>query len=162
MRRLPLLFLACSFSCISASAADRAFHEIVEAIAGELHARPTHIPLFGLVNAFTSVARPAGTKHIDLAVFEDLDSRRRAGRDLPTVIREAAGGSWKPFVQVSSKRQGREETVLIFLRQEGRDCHLLITSIERKEAAVVQLLLNQAALESWMSAPQVAAHRAWK
>lgn len=157
---LRLLFIACTLGCINAPAVERGFQEIVEAIAGEFHARPTHVPLFGLVNAVTFVARPAGAKHIDLAVFEDLDSRRRTGRDLPTLIREAAGGSWKPFVQVSSKRPGREETVFVFLRQEGRDCRLLITSIARKEATVVQLRLNQEALERWMSSPRDAARHA--
>jgi len=132
-----------AFGCAMANATDREFKDVVAAISDEFHTRPLHIPFFGLVNVVTYVARPAGTKHIDLAVFENLDSR-----DLPQAIRRAVGGAWKPFVQVWSHR----ETVLVYVRMEGRDCKLLVTSIEPNEATVVQLRLNPEALQRWLAA----------
>ena len=138
---------------LSAGAADREFNEIVQAISDRYHTRPTHIPLFGLVNAFTFVARPAGTSHIDLAVFEDL----REGTMDPAEIRRIVGGNWKPFVQVHSRRN--HEVTLIYLRPEGRDHRMLITSLERHEATVVQLKLNMDAMRKWLDDP---AHGNWK
>src|SRR5260370_1143497 len=78
----------------AAHATDREFKDVVNAIADEFHTRPTHIPFFGLVNVVTFGARPAGTKHIDLAVFEHLDSHDRDGRDLARSIRRAVGSAW--------------------------------------------------------------------
>ncbi len=138
-----------AFTCATASATDREFKDVVAAISDEFHTRPLHIPFFGLVNVVTFVARPAGTKHIDLAVFENLDSR-----DLPQAIRRAVGGAWKPFIQVWSHRGGRSETVLVYVRMEGRDCKLLVTSIEPTEATVVQLRLNPEGLQRWMASPR--------
>jgi hypothetical protein len=145
--------LVAVFCCVAAQATDREFQDIVHAISEEFHTKPTHIPFFGLVNAVTFVARPAGTRHIDLAVFEDLDSNRRAGRDLPKAIREAVGNGWKPFVQVFSKRKGSEETTFLFMRVQGKNTKLLITAVERDQATVVQLLLDSEALERWMANP---------
>lgn len=143
-----------AFTCAMASATDREFKDVVAAISDQFHTRPLHIPFFGLVNVVTFVARPAGTKHIDLAVFENLESRDRDGRDLSQSIRRAVGGAWKPFIQVLSNHRGRSETVLVYMRMDGHDCKLLVTSVEPNEATVVQLRLNPEALQRWMTSPR--------
>ena len=157
MRTLLSALITCVVASTAAHATDREFKDVVNAIADEFHTRPTHIPFFGLVNVVTFVARPAGTKHIDLAVFENLDSHDRDGRDLAQSIRRAVGGAWKPFVQVWSHHGGREETVLVYMRLEGHDCRFLVTSIEPNEATVVELKLNPEALERWLMSPRESA-----
>jgi hypothetical protein len=147
MKYTGLLFLAC---CFHAQAADREFTDVVRAISLEFRTQPMRIPLFGLVNAVTFFVRPAGTKHIDLAVFENLDSRGRDGVDMAASIRTAVGGSWKPFIQV---RSSKGETVLVYLRPHGSDCKLLVATVERREATVVQLQLNPEGLKRWMESP---------
>ena len=148
------IVVACLLSAASAHAADREFSEVVRVISDEFHTRPTSIPLFGLVNVFTAAVRPAGTRHIDLAVFEHLSDHDRQGRNLTEAIVNAVGRSWKPFVQVRSRRNGREETVLVYMRQQGNEWKLLVTAVERDEATVVQLLLNADALARWMASPE--------
>jgi hypothetical protein len=148
-------FLAtCLLTAVSAHAADREFTEVVRVISDEFHTRPTSIPLFGLVNVFTAAVRPAGTRHIDLAVFEHLGNHDREGRNLTESILNAVGRSWKPFVQVRSRRNGHEETVLVYMRQQGNEWKLLVTAVEHDEATVVQLLLNADALARWMASPE--------
>lgn len=148
------LFAACLLTAATAQAADREFTEVVRVISDEFHARPMSIPLFGLVNVFTAAVRPAGTRHIDLAIFEHLSSRDREGRNLSESILNAVGRSWKPFVQVRSRRNGREETVFVYLRQQGNDWKLLVTAVDHEEATVVQLLLNADALARWLESPE--------
>jgi hypothetical protein len=149
--------LAAALCCAALQATDREFRDIVRAISEEFHVKPTHIPFLGLVNVVTFVARPAGARHIDLAVFEGLDARRRAGQDLPKAIRDAVGGGWKPFVQVWSKRKGSEETTFVFMRGEGRNTKLLVAAVERDQATVVELLLDAEALQRWIAQPRRAA-----
>lgn len=151
---------AFTFGSAAAYAADREFSDVVEAISDEFRTRPVRIPLFGLVNAFTYVVRPAGTRHIDIAVFENLDSRNRRGTNLPDAIRGAVGGSWKPFIQVRSMRGGSEESVMVYMRQHGREWKLLVATVEGNGATVVQLLLNPDALQRWIATPlESARHR---
>jgi hypothetical protein len=92
---LATLFLLASFS---ARAADREFTDVVHVISDEFHTRPISIPMFGLVNIVTAAIHPAGTRHIDLAVFEHLGSHDREGRNMSEAILNAVGRSWKPFV----------------------------------------------------------------
>jgi hypothetical protein len=157
MRALRILMVASALCCPAAFGVDRQFGDIVRAISDEFGTRPTQIPLFGLVNAVTFVVRPAGTSHIDLAVFEHLDARNRTGRDLQDIVQKAVGRGWTPFVQVHSRRHGQEEVVLVYMRPEGRDCRLLVTSIEPTEATVVQLKLNPEGLQRWLNSPEESA-----
>lgn len=131
----------------TADAADPEFKDIVRAISDHYRTRPIRIPFFGLVNAVAFVARPAGTKHIDLAVFENL----RGERIHPSSLDRIVGGAWKPFVRVHSNRS--DETILIYMRPHGNDAKMLITTIERHEATVVQLKLNPEALQRWLDQP---------
>lgn len=159
MRPLGIALLAYTLCSTGAHATDREFTDIVRAISDEFHTRPLHIPMFGLVNFVTYVVRPAGTKHIDLAVFENLGPQRHSDRDLAGMIQGMVGGAWKPFVQVRSHRNGGE-MVFIYMRPDGRDCKLLLTTIEPNEATVIQLKLNPDALERWLREPRYAAmHR---
>ena len=152
MQTFRVLLIA-GLCCAAVRATDREFNDIVHAISQEFHTKPMHIPFFGLVNVVTFVAKPAGTRHIDLAIFEDLQSHIRAGQDLPKAIRDAVGSGWKPFVQVWSKRKGSEETTFIFMRAEGKNTKLLITAVEQDQATVVQLLLDAEALQRWIAHP---------
>jgi hypothetical protein len=154
----PLLFIL--LATVSANAADREFTDVVRVISDEFHTKPMSIPMFGLVNIFTAAVHPAGTRHIDLAVFEHLDRHDRSGRDLCESILNAVGRTWKPFVQVRSHRGGHEENVFVYMRQQGKEWKLLVTSIERDEATVVQLLLNPDALARWIADPEHSA-RHW-
>ena len=154
MKLVPVLAAACLLVAVPSKAADREFTEVVHVISDEFHTKPTSIPMFGLVNLVTAAVHPAGTRHIDLAIFEHLSNRDREGRNLPESILNAVGRSWKPFVQVRSHKNGHEETVLVYMRQEGKEWKLLVTAIERDEATVVQLLLNADALARWMASPE--------
>ncbi len=107
MKAALLVAAGWMLSCAVVQGAERGFDEIVRAISDQLHARPLHIPFLGLVNAAAFVAHPAGVKHLDLAVFEDLDLDEHAARNVAQAIRAADGG-WKPFIQVRSGNHGHQ------------------------------------------------------
>ncbi len=135
-------------SCAVLEGADRGFDDIVRAISDQFHTRPMHIPFFGLVNFATFVAHPAGVKHLDLAVFENLDLDNHSARDLAEVIRSADGG-WRPFVRV----RGHAQTVLVYMAEERGDCRLLVLTVETGEVTVVELKLNPETIQAWLREP---------
>jgi hypothetical protein len=134
--------------------AERGFDDIVRAISEQLHTRPLHIPFFGLVNLATSVAHPAGVKHIDLAVFENLDLDEHATLRVAEAIR-SADQRWKPFIRVRSRNHGHEETVMVYMADVSsdtrRDCNLLVITLGPEEATVVELKLNPEGLDVWLN-----------
>ncbi len=139
-------------SCAAMQGAEREFSDVVHAISDQLHARPTRIPFFGLVNFATFVAEPAGVKHIDFALFENLDLSGHAIRDIAETIR-LANPDWLPFVRV----QEHGETVLVYMAQGRSDCRLLVVAVETGEATVVEVRLNPEALERWLREPEASA-----
>jgi hypothetical protein len=150
MKTALLVAASWMLSCAVVQGAERGFDEIVRAISDQLHTRPMHIPFFGLVNAATLVAQPAGVKHIDLAVFENLDLNDHAVKDVAEVIRKSAGGRWKPFVQVRS----REETVIVYMEEDRADCRLLVATVETGELTLVEVNLNPKGLQVWLNDPE--------
>jgi hypothetical protein len=154
MRRILLAAAAAALLSPAVLAVDREFKEIVRAIGDEFRARPKRLPFVGgFVNFVTFFARPAGAKHIDFAIFENLDTRGRTGEEVRDLVQRAVGRGWRPFVQVYSRRHGHQETVLVYMRPEGRDCRLLVTTVERHEAVVVQLKLNPEGVQRWVHYP---------
>ncbi len=146
--------LAATLVSFPAAAADRDFKEIVRAISDEFDTKPVHIPLFGLVNAFTRVVKPAGAKHIDLAVFDDLGSQDHDISALGSKIRKAVGEDWSPFIQVRSSNDGNtSDIVLVYVRPDGHDFKLLITTVEPNQATVVQVKLDPKGMQKWIRDP---------
>jgi hypothetical protein len=154
MKAALILTAVWMLSCAVMQGAERGFDDIVRAISDQFHTRPLHIPFFGLVNFATFVAHPAGVKHLDLAVYDQLDLDDRGARDLAEAIRMADGG-WKPFVRVHS----HAETVLVYMAQQRSDCKLLVVSVEAGEVTVVELKLNPEAMQAWLRAPDAEAVR---
>jgi hypothetical protein len=153
-RAMLILIAVCMLSCAVLQGAERAFDDVVRAISDQVHARPEHIPFFGLVNFATFVAHPAGVKHLDIAVFENLDLDDNSERDIAKAIQGSDHG-WHPFIRV----QGHAETVLVYMAQDRNDCKLLVVAIERGEATVVELKLNPEGLQAWLRDPDASAVR---
>lgn len=145
-------------SCAVVQGAERGFDDIVRAISDQLHARPIHIPFFGLVNFATFVARPVGVKHVELAVFEGLNLNEHAARNIADVMRATHGG-WRPFVQIQSWKNGNEETVIVYLAADRSDCKLLVMTLEPHEATVVEVRLNPEGFEAWLNHPEETASK---
>lgn len=154
MKTSLLVAASLMLSCAVLQGAEHGFDAIVRAVSGQLHTRPTHIPLFGLVNFATFVAHPAGVKHVNLAVFENLDLDDHAARDLAGAIQSVDDG-WRPFVRVV----GHAETVLVYMTQDRSDCKLLVAAIETGEITIVELKLNPEALQAWLREPEASAVR---
>jgi hypothetical protein len=141
-------------SCAVVQGAEREFDDVIRAISDQFHARPLHIPFLGLLNLATFVAHPAGVKHLDLAVFQNLDVDSHAARHLAEAVHKLADGSWRPFLQVRSSNHGHEETVIVYMGDDGADCKLLVMTLEPKEATVVEVKLKPEGLQAWLNHPE--------
>jgi hypothetical protein len=140
-------------TCATASAADREFKDVVAAISEEFQTKPMHIPLMGLVNGFIKVAHPAGTKQLDVAIFDDLDASKGSGRNLAESVRRAVGRWMQPVVQDRETRNGQDQTTLVYMFEKGKDANVLTVIIERDEAIVTEVRLNPEAMQKWTSSP---------
>lgn len=125
------------------------FDSLVRAMESNYGTKRLHIPFLGFANFIVKVARPAGTKDFKLAVFEDVDSSLHPSAERLGTTFQPQG--WKPFVKVVSRKSG--ERVYIYARQSHQDHELLITTLERNEATMVQVRLNAERLAKWVNDP---------
>lgn len=109
------------------------FDWMVRQVSRESGVEPLHIPFFGLARFVVAVGHPAGATDLHLAVFEktEIPPERFA-----TIIDSATGSSWKPMIRVRS-RNG--ESTNIYFRQAGKQVRLLIGTLERNEATLVEV-----------------------
>jgi hypothetical protein len=159
MKACASLLIACAALSASspAFAADREFQDIVKAISEQFGTKPIHIPMLGLARAVIAIAHPAGAKQLNIAIFQDLDERRGSGRDLLESVRLAVGREWQPFVQI---RSDRDQNMLVYMVGKGNDVRLLITTLQRDQAVVVEVKVSPEQMQKWITSPNDAA-RGW-
>jgi hypothetical protein len=152
---LVLILLVCS-SSVLAKPKDEGFKAVVRHLETHYHAKRTSIPFLGLANLAVKVARPAGVKGFQLAVFEDQDFvTPRGGVPFEQVVSEAFGDGWQPLVRVYSRRDG--EYTYIYGRPNGADLKLAVVVLEAREAVVVEATVDTDAAAKFLSKPETIA-----
>ncbi len=155
---IPAAGLLLGALCWPALGAERDFQSVVGAIEARLGVRHTHIPMLGLTKLFIRVSAPSGDRQFELATFENISSSPGNMRDFRSAVSHALGDSWLSMVQVQA--QGRSQYTGIFLKGHGGRLHMMVATIEAREATIVEIQLSAAQLFDWLRAPERIGHRA--
>jgi hypothetical protein len=142
MRRLVPMLLFAALLAPAMRAGD--FDTLVARFSHESGARRTRIPFFWVARAVVSVAHPAGTSDLNLAIFEHASFDPRRFRELTD---DAVGGVWKPMVRVCSQNG---ESTNIYSRPAGRELHLLVATLSGDQATFVEVLVEPEALMTFI------------
>jgi hypothetical protein len=160
--RLLAVFLAVSGAALSGGrGASHEFDDIVKAIERHYGTHRTHIPLMGVANLVTKVARPAGASGFKLAIFEDL--KDRPDDDGPAQLDQFMSGltvgGMHPLVREHSRRG--EEATYIYAGEVGQTVgqtiRLLIATFEPKQATVIEVNVSMRILLQLLQSPNHAA-----
>ena len=138
------------------------FGEVVKVIEDFYHVKHKSIPFLaraGMKTA-TAVGRIAGGSSrrlveagsVRIAFFEDqeFDSRGEAAK-FRSAVKATLAGTWLPFIQVLSPKD--EDQTYLFLRDAGEKYTVLVITIEKHDATVVQVNLSRATLAMLMQDP---------
>ncbi len=138
MRRFLGTFLLLTACSQVLPASD--FDWLVREFSRESGARQVQVPFLGFARFIVAVGHPAGATGMRLALFErgNLGSPRFSYLTDSTV-----GPSWSPIIRVRSKRG---ESTNIYVRPEGKQLRLLITSLDKEDATFVEVRLKPKAL----------------
>lgn len=154
-----LMVVCFALTLPAASARDHEFGLLVHHLESYYHARHQHGFVLGFASLAVKMVRPYGVKNFKLALFENQDfSSSRNDLGFAQVVRAGLGQGWRPLVEVYSRRN--DERTYIFARDLGKDFKLLIATVERNEAVVMQVKLDAEKLDrsinGWVHQP----HRA--
>jgi hypothetical protein len=148
MRRFILLISLVAILASMLPASE--FDWMVRQVSRESGVEPVHIPFFGLARFVVAVSYPAGATDLHLAVFENTGM---APERFATTMDSAAGSSWKPMIRVRS-RNG--ESTHIYLQRAGKQVRLLIGTLERSEATLVEVRVKPEELMQFVDEHSIA------
>jgi hypothetical protein len=138
------------------------FNDVVKIIEQFYHVKHQSIPLLARagMKAVRTAARIKGGEYkrladagsVRVAFFEDqtFDSHGQMAT-FKTSMRTTLEGSWSALIQTLAAKS--EEQNYIFVRDAGDKFQVLVVSIERREATVVQATLAPAILAQLMKDP---------
>jgi hypothetical protein len=120
--------------------------KLIEQFYGVKHQGIPFLAKTGMKVATTAAKIKGGTAKriaeagsIKLAVFEDQEFDRDFMR-FRTTLNTALVQTWTPLIQTLSATN--EEQVYIFLRDAGEKYHVLVITIDRRDATVVQATVS--------------------
>jgi hypothetical protein len=156
-----LLFTLLFIAPVAAQAKGDDFKAVVKAIEQFYSVKHQSLPFLaraGMKTA-TTVGRIAGGNKrrlaeagsVKIAFFEDQDfnSSGRSTEFRKSLV-QTLRVSWLPFIQVLS---GDDDQTYVFLREAAEKYQVLVITIERKEATVVQVDLSRETLARLMQDP---------
>ena len=162
IRTIAALIIVVCATAYSSGAKSDDFGSVVKMIEQFYHVKHQGIPFLakaGMKAATTAARIKGGTARrlaeagsIKLAVFEDQEFNS-AGRltQFRSSLNAALVGSWSPLVQTLSATDGTQ--TYIFLRDATDKFHVLVVTIEQREATVVQVTLSPRNLALLMQDP---------
>jgi hypothetical protein len=136
-------------------AGSRDFEQVVKSFELHYQCKRMQVPLWGFVKPMFEMAPKAGTKALDVAIFEDQDFSSFNTNGFEGIIEKTLDSGWQPMIRVESRRDG--EQTHIYAKPEGTSLRLMILTLERGEAVIMEARLSPGTLCKWLENPSAAA-----
>ena len=157
-----LMFAVALATCITASANRDGFDDVVKAIEQFYHVKHQSIPLLARagIKAVRTGAKIRGGEYkkiaeagsVRVAFFEDQTFNSRGNiAAFKASIQSTLAGNWSALVQTLAPKD--EEQTYIYIRDAGQKFQVLVITIEKQEATVVQATVLPQTLADLMKSP---------
>jgi hypothetical protein len=157
LTRLSLIVMLVTLAPVASFAGDESFSQVVKHIKSSYRAKQQGF--FGammLARFAVKLVKPAGVKNFKVVLLRDLDYTEapdpRNGQ-FHEFIQTKIDPRWAPLVQYSSPRE--RQWTYVFITQEKEDVKLLVVTLQRKDAVVLQTKFSPAKLVEFMNNPQI-------
>jgi hypothetical protein len=158
-RFLQVVIIIVLLSLVSspAFAGDKSFSTIVNHIKSNYNGKQQSF--FGMMmfaRMAVKMIKPAGVKNFKVVYIRELDYTRgpRPGQsEFHSVIRSKIESVWSPLVQFSSPRE--KQWTYVYALHEKEDIKILVVTMQKSEAFVVQAKFSPAKLIEFMNDPKI-------
>jgi len=154
---LTVVIAITSVAPVVALGGDESFSSIVKHIKTSYNAKQQGF--FGammLARFAVKVIKPAGVKNFKLALLRDLDySRGAAPADgsFHSFIQSKIDPCWAPLVEYSAPRE--RQWTYVYVTREKEDVKILVVTLQRQDAVVLQTKFSPDKLAEFMNNPQI-------
>ena len=157
LTRFSISVVMLTLAPVASLAGDESFSSVVKHIKSSYRAKQQGF--FGammLARFAVKIVKPAGVKNFKVVLLRDLDyseapSPRSA--EFHSFIQSKIDPIWTPLVQYSSPRE--KQWTYVYVAREKEDVKLLVVTLQRKDAVVLQTKFSPAKLVEFMNNPQI-------
>jgi hypothetical protein len=146
--------LVCANEVARAQTAE--YGAVVKLVESHFHVKHKGTPF--IANLAVKVVRPRGVRDFKLATFEDQDfSSTGADTEFALAVRRLLTPTWQPLVQTRNRQDG--EQTYVYLREAGDNFKVMVVTIERRDATVLQAEVSPQTLIKWIKEPDQIGHQ---
>lgn len=159
-KRFPqvvILIVLLSLAGSPAFAGDKSFSTVVNHMKSNYNGKQQSF--FGMMmfaRMAVKMIKPAGVKNFKVVYIRELDYTRgpQPGKsEFHTSIRSKIDPEWSPLVQFSSPRE--KQWTYVYALHEKEDIKVLVVTVQRAEAIVVQAKFSPEKLIEFMNDPKI-------
>ena len=157
LTRFSISVVVLTLAPVASLAGDESFSSVVKHIKSSYHAKQQGF--FGammLARFAVKMVKPAGVKNFKLVLLRDLDysdSPEPRSAEFHSFIQSKIDPIWTPLVQYSSPRE--KQWTYVYVTREKEDVKILVVTLQRKDAVVLQTKFSPAKLVEFMNNPQI-------
>jgi hypothetical protein len=140
-----------------AFADDKSYSQVVKHIKSSYRAKQQGF--FGammLARLAVKIIQPAGVKNFKVTMLRELDysdGPSPASKAFQAYLREKITPNWTPLISYSAPRE--RQWTYVYSTQEKDDIKLLIVTVQKQDAVVVQTKFSPSKLAEFMNNPQI-------
>ena len=155
--QVVIIIVLLSLASSPAFAGDKSFSTVVNHIKSNYNGKQQSF--FGMMmfaRMAVKMIKPAGVKNFKVVYIRELDYTRgpRPGQsEFHSVIRSKIESVWSPLVQFSSPRE--KQWTYVYALHEKEDIKILVVTMQKSEAFVVQAKFSPAKLIEFMNDPKI-------
>jgi hypothetical protein len=155
--RIAAVALGLALFASVAAADDKSYSQVVKHIKSSYRAKQQGFFGMMMVARFAvKLIQPAGVKNFKITMLRELDYEsgpRPESREFQAFLQSKIDPEWTPLVQYSAPRE--RQWTYVFTRREKGDLKLLVVTVQKQDAIVLQTKFSPARLVEFMNNPQI-------
>lgn len=161
MKRMPhqiaAIGLTLALLASVALADDKSYSQVIKHIKSNYRAKQQgFFGMMMLARFAVKFIKPAGVKNFKVTMLRELDYSNGPApesQDFHAFLRSKIDPEWMPLVAYSAPRE--QQWTYVYALQEKEDLKLLVVTVQKKDAVVLQTKFNPAKLVEFMNNPQI-------
>ncbi|HKA17127.1 MAG TPA: hypothetical protein VKN18_02320 [Blastocatellia bacterium] len=155
--RLSITVTLLTLAPTAALAGDESFSSVVKHIKSNYHGKQQGFFGAMMVARFAvKMIKPAGVKNFKLVYLKDLDYSEAPSPttgQFHSFIQSKIDPRWTPLIQYSSPRE--RQWTYVYITRENDDVKVLVVTLQKQDAVVLQTKFSPAKLVEFMNNPQI-------
>jgi len=155
--RLSITVTLLTLAPTAALAGDESFSSVVKHIKSNYHGKQQGFFGAMVVARFAvKMIKPAGVKNFKLVYLKDLDyseAPNPTSGQFNAFIQSKIDPGWTPLIQYSSPRE--RQWTYVYIAREHDDVKVLVVTLQKQDAVVLQTKFSPAKLVEFMNNPQI-------